>query len=179
MSTCDAHGIVYFDILIMYFIIFEFNFKSRNDINAAHYVTNTNYCCVVILITISYAKLMPLIFSRKHLKCSTNFSAVLITPRAQLFIVNEAMFHHPASAVITSLCVVYHVAVHIMSVYITVTLHTHAKVWRTKVCSRVTELFAPFISPDSPLHLLFIDSPAIALLVTFHHQFFIYFAANI
>jgi len=67
-------------------------------------------------------------------------------------------FHHPASTVITSLCIVYHVAAHIMSAYITVTLHTHihTKVSWSKVCSRVVKLFAPFISLDDPLLPLFI-----------------------
>lgn len=122
-------------------------------------------CRWVILMAVPHVKLMPLIFSRKYLKCSTNFFAPLIMPCVRLFIVNEAMFHHPASAVITSLYVVYRVAVHIMSAYIIVVTphtYTHVKVWRTKVCSRVTELFAPFISPDNPLLLLFIDSPAFA-----------------
>lgn len=126
-------------------------------------LVGANYWCV-ILMAVPHVKLMPLIFSRKYLKCSTNFSAPLITPCVRLFIVNEAMFHHPASAVITSLCVVYHVAVHIMSAYITVTPHTQTSKYDELkfAAAKFAELFVPFISPDNPLLLLFIDPPTFA-----------------
>lgn len=109
------------------------------------------------LMAIPRAKLMPLIFSGKYLKFFrlANYAARAVVYRKWS---NVSPSHERRQSLLrfapSIRCRAHYVSIHYSN-------STHTPKYReTKVRSRVAELFAPFISLDSPLLLLFIDSLA-------------------